>query len=173
MTTGHVLAADALAARTKGTWKSIAWFFPLILLMHIPLDLVWHLEPGLWNTDYTKAWSWGWDWTVLDISASVGLAYLATRRYPKQRSVIWAGVLAALLPDLLMVYASRHLYQAVFAAYYHFHNQLHWWKVTPITNTCRAVAALVTVTFDIYCYKLLPKPHEAAAVEVILTAEAT
>lgn len=143
----HVLPAVAVAVKTKSksTW---IWLPFLVLLAHLPLDLIPHLEPGLvGGNDYTSPSSFGFWWALADILASAWIAYRVSCVLPGHSAVLFLCLSAGLLPDLVQVWGKfTFLPQPSFLpAYAHVHDGVHiWWKLGWPKTASIAVGTLTT-----------------------------
>ncbi len=128
----HILPAIALGIKTKPR-TALVWLPILVLVAHLPLDLIPHLEPGLVAGDnYTSPISLGFWWALGDISLSTWVTYRVGRRLPDYRVLLALCLIAGLLPDLVQVWGKfRFLPQPDFLpAYAHIHDGVHiWWKL--------------------------------------------
>lgn len=128
----HVLPAVAVAVSTKSksTW---IWLPLLVLLAHLPLDLIPHIEPGLIAGDnYTSPSSLGFWWALSDILLSTWIVYRVSATLPSYSGVLYLCLCAGLLPDLVQVWGKfTFLPQPSFLpAYAHVHDGVHfWWKL--------------------------------------------
>lgn len=127
----HILPAIAVAVKTKPE-RSVFWLPLMVILAHLPFDLIPHIEPGLIVGDnYTSPSSLGFWWALWDIAISVMIAYRVACRLPRHGDLILLCLFAGLLPDLVQVWGKfSFLPQPSFLpAYAHIHDGVHvWWK---------------------------------------------
>ncbi len=158
----HILPAVALAVRTRPK-TSLLWLPALVVLVHLPFDLLPHVEPGLiFQGNYTHPTSAGFWWALSDILGTMWVVYRVHANFPKHGMVVWLCFVFGLLPDLVQAWGQmQFLPQPEWMVQYSYiHDKVHfWWKLEWPHSLSISVGTILTVLLWFFSFRSINKSY--------------
>ncbi|TSC70927.1 MAG: hypothetical protein CEO12_52 [Parcubacteria group bacterium Gr01-1014_46] len=170
----HILPAIAVAIKTRPETSWI-WFPIMVILAHVPFDLIPHLEPGLFSgSEYTSPYTFNFWWAQTDIAISFLLCHKLTKNQPEYRRVVWLIFIAGIGPDLVQAWTQiDYLPQSQWLKdYENFHHQLHnWWKRDWPKQWSITIGTIDTLLLWWFAWKFRPRSKMVVRVAPIKVPE--